>query len=99
MPMSNEFSWSSAREARIDRAIDRAVRDMIQIDPQPGLRRRVLARLHESKERQRDGLPWTQLAFGIVAAMLVLMAVPGLWYRGGQPTPPRPPAMAFGAPA
>ena len=40
--MSNEFSWSAAREARLDRAIDRAVRDMMQVDPRPGLRRRVL---------------------------------------------------------
>jgi hypothetical protein len=97
--MSNEYSWSAAREARIDRAIDRAVRDMMQIDPQPGLRRRVLARLHDSKERQHHVRPWAQLGFGIVATMLVLMAVPGLWYRGSQPAAPRPPAMAIGAPA
>jgi len=34
-----------ASETRLDRAIDRAVRDMMHVDPRPGFRRRVLARL------------------------------------------------------
>jgi len=50
--MNNEFSWSAAREARIDRAIDRAVREMMQVEPPPGLRRRVLARLNDADERR-----------------------------------------------
>jgi len=96
--MSNEVSWSAARETRIDRAIDRAVRDMMQIDPPAGLRRRVVARLSDSKRRQRQA-PWAQIAFAIVAAMLVVIAAPRMWYGAEQPMPPRPPALAIGAPA
>jgi len=96
--MSNEVSWSAARETRIDRAIDRAVRDMMQIDPPAGLRRRVLARLGDSKRPQRHA-PWAQIAFAIVAAMLVVIAAPRMWYRAEQPMAPRPPALAIGAPA
>ena len=55
--MNNEFSWNAAREARVDRAIDRAVREMMQVDPPPGLRRRVLARLNDSTERRSYLLP------------------------------------------
>ncbi len=98
MPMSNEVSWSAARETRIDRAIDRAVRDMMQIDPPPGLRRRVLARLGDSQRPQRHAR-WAQLAFAIVATMLVVIAAPRMWYRADQPVPPRPPALATAAPA
>jgi len=93
--MNNELSWSAAREARIDRAIDRAVREMMQVDPPPGLRRRVLARLNESNNRDRHFLP--QLAFAALAMMIVLLAT-SIWYRGEPPTPPQPPAMATGAP-
>ena len=35
-------------DGRLDDAIDRAVREMMQVDPRPGLRRRVLARLERS---------------------------------------------------
>jgi len=89
---------SAARETRIDRAIDRAVRDMMQIDPPAGLRRRVLARLSDSKRPQRQA-PWAQIVFATGAAMLVVMAAPRMWYRADQPMPPRRPALAIGAPA
>ncbi|MBW8894789.1 MAG: hypothetical protein JF613_01195, partial [Acidobacteria bacterium] len=89
---------SAARETRIDRAIDRAVRDMMQIDPPAGLRRRVLARLSDSNRPQRHA-PWAQIVFAIVAAMLVVIAAPRMWYRAEQPMAPRPPALAIGAPA
>jgi hypothetical protein len=96
--MSNDVSLSAARETRIDRAIDRAVRDMMHIDPPAGLRRRVLARLSDSKRPQRHA-PWAQIVFAIAAAMLVVMAAPRMWYRADQPLPPRRPALAIGAPA
>jgi hypothetical protein len=96
--MSNDVSMSAARETRIDRAIDRAVREMMQIDPPAGLRRRVLARLSDSKRPQRHA-PWAQIVFAIVAAMLVVMAAPRVWYRADQPIPPARPALAIGAPA
>jgi len=96
--MSNDVSMSAARETRIDRAIDRAVREMMQIDPPAGVRRRVLARLSDSKRPQRHA-PWAQIVFAIVAAMLVVMVAPRMWYRADQPVPPRPPALAIAAPA
>ena len=96
--MNNEFSMSAAREARIDRAIDRAVREMMQVDPPQGLRQRVLARLNESDDDRRlHFLP--QLAFAAVTMVIVLLSAASMWYRGELPTPPGPPAMATGAPA
>jgi hypothetical protein len=90
--MNKEFSWTAAREARLDRAIDRAVREMMQVDPPPGLRRRVLARLNESGERRRHFLP--RFAFAAAALVGALLAATQLWYRSDAPTPPRPPDMA-----
>jgi hypothetical protein len=40
-----------ASESRLDRAIDRAVRDMMHVDPHPGFRSRVLARLEPEPAR------------------------------------------------
>ncbi len=51
MPMSNH---TSLNDARLDRAIDRAVREMMQVDPAPGLRRRVLSRINAPVERRRS---------------------------------------------
>src|SRR4029079_15678808 len=98
MPMSDEFSWSAAREARSDRAIDRAVRDMMQIDPPAGLRRRVLARLSDSNRPPRRA-PWAQVAFALAPGVSVVIGAPRVWYRAEQPMPPRAPALAIGAPA
>ena len=95
--MNNEFSWSAAREARIDRAIDRAVRDMMQVDPPAGLRRRVLARLNECGERRGHLLP--QFAFAAVALVVVLLSGTEMWYRTQVPTPPQAPVMAKAPPA
>lgn len=47
------MSDSSFPRRAVEDAIDRAVREMMQADPRPGLRRRVLARL----ERGSEG-PW-----------------------------------------
>lgn|SRR5574339_149031 len=90
--MNNEFSLSAAREARIDRAIDRAVREMMQVDPPPGLQRRVLARLDSSGERRGHLLPG--LAFAATALVVVLLSATQWWYRSNAPTPPKPPDMA-----
>jgi hypothetical protein len=67
---------------RLDRAIDRAVRTMMQVDPPPGLRRRIDARLAASPERA-----WPMsYAFAIAAVFVVAVAL-GLMLvqSGGQP--------------
>jgi len=90
--MNNEFSWSAAREARLDRAIDRAVREMVQVDPPPGLRRRVLSRLNDSGNRRAHLLP--RFAFAAAALVVVLLSATQLWYRSDAPMPPKPLDMA-----
>jgi len=79
MPMSNDLSWNDAREARLDRAIDRAVREIMQIDPPPGLRRRVLAQLKQRPPRPRHLL----LQFAVAMTVIALGLVSGtrMWYR------------------
>jgi hypothetical protein len=97
MPMSNEFSWSAAREARIDRAIDRAVRDMMQVDPPPGLRRRVLSQIAEPKNRRSYLVPRFALAALAVAGVVLVTMLPE---RVEAPPAPRPPTIvATGIPA
>lgn len=56
----------------IDDAIDRAVGDMMQLDPHPGLRRRVLSRLERSS---RPRTLWTWGSWEVVSAAAVLMII------------------------
>ena len=64
-------------ESRLDRAIDRAVRDMMHADPRPGFRRRVLARLERESTRASMFSP---LAIATTAlAVLVLAVVVARW--------------------
>src|SRR5262245_56455839 len=91
--MNNEFSFSAAREARIDRAIDRAVREMMQVDPPPGLRRRVLAQLNDPKERRSYFL--ARYAFAALAVVVLLMSITLLTDRVEPPTPPPAPMVAL----
>ena len=95
--MNNEFSFSAAREARIDRAIDRAVREMMQIDPPPGLRRRVVARLSDPKDHRRYFL--AHYAFAAMAVVVLMMSITLLTDRVEPPTPPKAPMVALPAPA
>jgi hypothetical protein len=72
--MNNDSSRSHGGESPLDRAIDRAVREMMHVDPPPGLRRRVLSRLEPSATRHPLFLP--RYAFATAAlAMLILAAV------------------------
>jgi len=88
--MNNEVSLSAAREARIDRAIDRAVREMMQVDPPPGLRRRVLARLDDSSKRRDSYLP--RYVFAVVALLVVVaLSASEMWLRSEAPLPPKAP--------
>jgi hypothetical protein len=74
-------------QRRIDDAIDRAVREMLAIEPRADLRARVLARL----ERPRGWLTASRLA---ATAALAATALVGLfWSRPApSPAPDRPPA-------
>ncbi len=89
--MNDETSWSGAREARLDRAIDRAVREMMHVDPPPGLRRRVLSRITAPVERR----PWLLPRYAIVAAVLVILVLSATLMRRGV----RPPVPAAAPPA
>ena len=79
--MNNDLSLN---DAQLDRAIDHAVREMMQLDPPPGLRRRVLSRLNQSGERRRHLLP--RFAFAAAAAVVVLLSATE---RGGTAVMPR----------
>jgi hypothetical protein len=61
-------------ESRLDRAIDRAVHDMMHVDPRPGFRRRVLAHLGSepvhSSALLRVGLGAAALAVLVLAVMV-----------------------------
>jgi hypothetical protein len=64
-----------ASETRLDRAIDRAVRDMMHVDPRPGFRRRVLARLDPEPVQSmfsRVALVGAVIAILILAVMVIL---------------------------
>lgn len=98
--MNNDSSRGHGGESALDRAIDRAVREMMQVDPPPGLRRRVLSRLEPSAARRPLFLP--RYVFATAAlAMLILAAMfmrehGGARVESGMPpsvtsrTPPRP---------
>ncbi len=57
--------------AKFDVAIDRAVREMLDVEPPPGLRGRVIDRL----ESPRRGLTWIWIAAPLAAAAIVVLAV------------------------
>lgn len=78
----------NARGSRLDRAIERAVRDITGQDPRPGLSRRVLRRI-EGGSRTARFLPLTQLARlgAIAAAAVVLIAVATMMRDPGEPQP------------
>ena len=71
--MNNDSSWAGQHDTAIDRAIDRAVRDMMQIDPPPGLRRRVLSRLESPAARRTFTL--APYAWAAAALMLVVIGI------------------------
>jgi hypothetical protein len=86
-------------ESRLDAAIDRAVRDMMHVDPRPGFRRRVLARLDPERVRSsafsRVALTGTALAILILAVMVIVSdrrseLPPTLVQREASPAPTVP---------
>ena len=80
-------------DGAIDRAIDRAVRDIMSVEPPAGLRRRVLSRL-EAPPRRVALLPWCTGVVGALAAVVlaVLLLEP-------SPAPVAPPLVEQAAKA
>ena len=95
--MNNDSSWDHGGESPLDRAIDRAVREMMHVDPPPGLRRRVLSRLEPPVARRPLFLPryvFATAALAILIVAAIFLRDPG-GTRVGFETPP---SMASGTP-
>jgi hypothetical protein len=60
---------------RVDRAIDLAVREMLDVEPPSGLRGRVLDRI----ESPRRGFAWIWIATPVAAAAAIVLAVLAPW--------------------
>ena len=79
------------RRGRLDHAIDRAVREMVQVDPRPGLRHRVANRLAKAEAPGAASLvtfafPRPYAVIAAAAAVLVMVAAFGL-LRGPELAP------------
>ena len=74
----------SLGEGGFDTAIDRAVREMLDVEPPTGLRGRVMDRI----ESPRRGIAWTWLAAPVAAAAIIVVAVMAPWRDAapGRPT-------------
>jgi hypothetical protein len=87
-------------ESRLDRAIDRAVRDMMDVNPRPGFRRRVLANLAREPLRSsmffRVALVGAALAVLVLAVMVIVpdrrSELPHTVAQREAPPAPQPPA-------
>ena len=71
--MNNNSSWTGEHDTALDRAIDRAVREMMELDPPPGLRRRVLSRLDSPSARRTVGV--APYAWAAVALMILVVGM------------------------
>ena len=71
--MNNDSPWTGSHKSSLDRAIDRAVRNLMHVDPPPGLRRRVLLRLEPGAPERRLFAP--RLAWGAAALVILIVAV------------------------
>lgn len=75
-------------DRRLDDAIDRAVREIMGVEPRPGLRGRVLERVNRPG---RPALPWLRVAAtaGAIAAVLLIVTL-----TQREPEQPRAPIVA-----
>jgi hypothetical protein len=95
--MNNDSSLGRGGESPLDRAIDRAVREMMHVDPPPGLRRRVLSRLEPSVTRRPLFLP--RHVFAAAALAILLLAAMFMRNQGGSPVGTETtPSIASGTP-
>ena len=91
------------RRTRVDEAIDRAVRDMVQHDARPGFRRRVLGRL-EAPARRVWWVPGLAAAAAAIVVTAVALTRPADSTRPATPGPQQahhatPPAPGEAIPA
>jgi hypothetical protein len=87
-----------AGNSPLDEAIDRAVHDLMSVDPSPGLRRRVMSRLDAGAARRGFGL----LQYGVMAsafAALILAVVLMMARQGPVQTGNNHTTLASQAPA
>jgi hypothetical protein len=82
---------------QIDEAIDRAVREMMQVDPRPGLRRRVLARL-ERRSRVRFRGSFFLLPAAAVIAIILAIVLPAMRQASPEVTTATPVQSASNTP-
>jgi hypothetical protein len=89
-----------ARGERFDRAIDRAVREMLDVEPPAGLRARVLERIDPSTHAGASVFPWRfgWVAVPLAAAAVIVLAVLAPWREAARPSPAAPPPMANAQP-
>jgi hypothetical protein len=96
--MNNDSPWTGSHDSSLDRAIDRAVRKMMHVDPPPGLRRRVLSHLDPRAAERRLLVP--RYAWGAAALVILIVAV--MFTRDHRPEPvavvPQPSVVAGGPP-
>jgi hypothetical protein len=82
---------------QLDAAIDRAVREMMSVEPRPGMRQRVLGRLRQPHRRT---FPFRRLAVAGVSAAIVLIALRGfIGTNAPQPRPDNPVVQSQSQPA
>jgi hypothetical protein len=81
---------------RLDAAIDRAVREMLDVEPPAGLRGRVLDRIENPGSR---GWSWTWIAGPLVAAAMVILLVLAPWRHAAPVVPAAVPVIARVEPA
>jgi hypothetical protein len=90
MPMSNH----NYPRRLLDDAIDRAVHEMMQAEPRPGFRGRVLGKLKEPAGARRSWVPRLLVPAGVVMALIIAG-----WLRPAPPVlAPSPDAVAQRAP-
>jgi hypothetical protein len=96
--MSNNigpFDKGPGERGKLDVAIDRAVRQMMAVDPPPGLRHRVIARLKHQEAPAWRFLPRFAMAGGALA-VIVLAVV--MMRPGASVAPPQESVVATTAP-
>ncbi len=89
-PLGTRMTDKQRTERDIDAAIDRAVREIMSVEPRPGFRRRVLERLTDAPPARWS---WARVTGGMAAAAATLVAA--LWLNTADRSPaPAAPTVA-----